>query len=465
MEKKNASFIIDFTVHGGGYADEATRKVFSETTRLQRWLDIEIALMSAQSDLGLIPQKAVKEAKSKAKIENFNLNELQESTRVTKHSLMPLLVALEKMCSPETAAHLHRGATTQDIQDTALALEIKDVLTLVKARCAEVLEKIKFLMHKHSETLATGRTHSMPASPITFGLKLAGWADELMRTVERIEQAESRLYVVQLFGSVGSMASFEGQGQELIRKFAKKLDLQAPDTSWHASRDRVAEFVYLLAMVSSSLARFADELRTLNRVELREVVMGFQKGEIGSSCMPHKRNPEDAEQIVVLARLTRAQLAPMIEGMIVEHERDYRGTRMEWPCVMQASHYTYNALVIFSGLLSNLFVNEERMEENAQQLSQFLFVEHLLGYLTRKIGRAEAFDIVYELTQISQDAHEDIKSRALSSKRLANHIDKEKLQNLFDIQQFVGESKSIIDSVAKKIEGFNSKRTHLKVAS
>ncbi|MGE4133733.1 MAG: lyase family protein, partial [Bdellovibrionales bacterium] len=310
---------------------------------MQRWLDVEVALATAQEALGIVPIGVAAEMRKHADIRLYNLEHLKERTRVTKHSLMPLLTALESRLSPFACAHLHRGATTQDIQDTALALEMRDIFALMRRKIHETLELLKTLMQSHQFTLMAGRTHSMPASPITLGIKFAGWADELMRDLERLDQAEKRVCVVQLFGAVGTQASFDSRGQDLIKKFAELLGLGVPSTSWHASRDRVAEFTFVLAMVASSLARFADELRTLNRVEIREVIMGFQPGEIGSSCMPHKRNPEDAEQIVVLGRLAKAQVGPMLEAMIVEHERDYRGTRMEWPCVMQAAHYSYNA--------------------------------------------------------------------------------------------------------------------------
>lgn len=461
---KDASFVTDYIVHGGGYATETTRDLFSEKRRLQRWLDVEIVLAQAQAKLGIIPEWVPKELEDKGKIANFDLFKLKQETEITKHSLMPLLNALDAICTSQTSTYLHKSATTQDIQDTAFSMEMKEVFGLVKVKIKQILIQLSGIIDEHRDTLMTGRTHSMPASPITFGLKIAGWADELIRNLDRIEEAEPRVCVAQMFGSVGSLAAFDGKGRETLRLVAESLKLGVPMTCWHASRDRVAEFVYLMAMVSTTVARFADELRTLNRAEIREVIMGFRKGEIGSSCMPHKRNPEDAEQIVVLGRLAKAQVGPMLESMIQEHERDYRGTRMEWPCVIQSVHYSYNALCIFENILKNIHINKAQIQENAENLSQFLFVERLLGTLAPRMGRTEAYDLVYNLTQISQDSKDDIKSACLRSEELLKQIPKKELMNIFDIGSFLGEARELVDQVREKIKLYSEEKPNLKAA-
>lgn len=464
IRMKDANFVTDYIVHGSGYAAEATCELFSEKRRLQRWLDVEVALAHAQSQLGVIPDGVHQELKQKAKIENFDLFELKKQTDITKHSLMPLLDALDGICTPSASAYLHKSATTQDIQDTALAMEMKEVFRLVKLEIRAILCQMSEIIEAHKDTLMVGRTHSMPASPITFGLKIAGWADDLMRSLDRIEEAEPRICVAQMFGSVGSLAAFDGKGRETLRLLAESLDLHVPMTCWHASRDRVAEFVFIMAMVSTTVARFADELRTLNRAEIREVIMGFKKGEIGSSCMPHKRNPEDAEQIVVLGRLAKAQVGPMLESMIQEHERDYRGTRMEWPCVIQSVHYSYNALCIFKNILNNIYINKAQIVENAEDLSQFLFVERLLGYLSPKMGRKRAYSLVYNLTQISQDSKEDIKLKCMQSEELLREISRNELMNLFDIGNYLGEARQVVEQVSAKIRIYTHQKTEMKAA-
>lgn len=441
---KDSAFIIDYIVHGGGYACQPTLELFGEKNRLQRWLDVEVALVRVQSKLGIVPKKFADEISAKADIKAFDLRVLKEQTIITKHSLMPLINALESRCSPEARAFIHFGATTQDIQDTAMSIEIRDFLALLRVKILDLVALLIDLAERSRDLPMAGRTHSMPGSPITLGLKVAGWLDEIQRLVERIDQAVERMCCVQMFGSVGSLASFEGRGTEINSLLAQELGLSVARTSWHASRDRFAEFIFLTSLATAAVARFADELRTLNRLEVREVIMGFQVGEIGSTCMPHKRNPEDAEQVVVLSRLVRSLVSPSLEAMHLEHERDYRGTRMEWPIMMQACHYSYAAYEHFNKMISLLFVNEEKITENVNNWGQFLFVENLLLTLTKRIGRADAYDIVYELTQISQEKEEDVKTRALRDVRLKKYFSNDELVSLFDITQFLGESQDIV---------------------
>lgn len=459
----NNSFIIDYFVHGGNFSSSDSKRIFSELQTLQNWLDVEVALALAQAELNLIPQAAAAEIKSKALIENFDMQSMRDATVKTKHSLMPLINQLENMCSPETATFIHCGATTQDIQDTALALQLREVLDSVRNSTVKTISKLAPIARANEHTLMTGRTHSMTASPITFGLKVASWIDELIRHLERIEQARSRICVAQMFGSVGTMASFKGQGIEVLKHFAARLDLGVPDACWHVSRDRIAEFSTILASITATLARVADELRTLNRPEIREIEMGFQVGEIGSSCMPHKRNPEDAEQIVVLARLSRAQVPLSLEAMILEHERDYRGTRMEWPLVASVSHYAMAALNIFDDMISRLTVNSDRMERNALMNSQFLGVENLMMRLTEKIGRKDAYAISYQIANEALDLNINIKDYVLSSKKIGEFFSESEIAEIFDPTRFVGSVSEIVDRVLQKADRYVKPETTVDV--
>ncbi len=293
--KHEHSHIVDSKTHGGGYAGPVSRRIFCSHCRLQRWLDVEAALALAQADVGVIPPEAALEIAKAARLSAVDLQQIADGVASTGHSLMPLLGALQRNCSPSAREYVHFGATTQDIQDTAQSLEMRDVLDETERALDILLDRLSVLASGTRNALMVARTHSIPALPTTFGLKVAGWIDELLRHRERLGEARKRILVVQLFGGVGTMAAFGDEAMLLLESFARRLSLDVPLAGWHVSRDRVTEFVSTLAMVTASLARIADEIRTLNRWEIGELEVGWTQQQIGSSTMPHKRNPEGCE--------------------------------------------------------------------------------------------------------------------------------------------------------------------------
>ena len=352
------SHVVDNAFHRGGYSTPDSRRVFCDLCRMQRWLDIEAALALCQAEMEMIPYEAANRIARSAKFELLDREAIAAGVAKTSHSLVPLLRALQKVIGSFSAQFLHHGATTQDIQDTSQSLEMRDVLDLVEQQLVSLLGKLETLALANRLQLTVGRTHAQPALPTTFGLKVAGWIDELTRAVVRIRQARPRLLVAQLAGGVGTMAAFRGRGPLLLEKFAARLGLGVPDVGWHVVRDRVAEYIFLLASMSATLARAADEIRTLCRPEFAELEERWEAGRIGSSTMPHKRNPENAEQVVVLARLCRAQVPLGLECMILEHERDYRGTRLEWPAIQEVSHYSLAALHFMTAVVDSITVRK-----------------------------------------------------------------------------------------------------------
>lgn len=447
------SHILDSQTHGGGYAGPVSRKIFCSHCRLQRWLDVEAALALAQADVGIIPQQAALEIEKAAKLSTVNLQQVAEGVASTGHSLMPLLAALQKNCSPSTREYVHFGATTQDIQDTAQSLEMRDVLDATQDSLDVLLLKLSALASEQRNALMVARTHSIPALPTTFGLKVAGWIDELMRHRERLEEARKRILVVQLFGGVGTMAAFGTEAMPMLERFAQRLSLDAPLAGWHVSRDRVAEFVSTLAMVTASLARIADEIRTLNRWEIGEVEVGWTAQQIGSSTMPHKRNPEGCEQVVVLARLAKAQVTLALEAMILEHERDYRGTRLEWCAVADVSHYALMALSLLTDTIIGLTVNDKTMERTANAFSEAICTEAFVFEMAKKLGKSSAYEIIFEITQASQRNRVSMREAIESDPRVSAVMEEETLARLFEPRSHLGMAETIVDNVLGKVAG------------
>lgn len=441
------SHVIDSAFHGGGYATAESKRIFCDTCRLQRWLEIEVALALSQAELDMIPYEAANIIARSAHIDHLDQAAISAGIAKTGHSLVPLLRALQQLTGSYAAQFVHHGATTQDIQDTGQALEMRDVLERVEIDLIDLLDKLDALAAANRTQLTVGRTHAQPALPTTFGLKVAGWIDELTRHLVRIREARPRLIVAQLAGGVGTMASFRGKGPELLERFAARLGLNVPDVGYHVIRDRVSEFVFLLASTAAALARACDEIRTLCRPEFAELEERWDDGRLGSSTMPHKRNPENAEQVVVLARLARAQVSLALECMIVEHERDYRGTRLEWPAVASVSHYTLNALRLTHVVVDSITVRTADMEGTARELADLECTEALSFLLGQRIGQAKAFNLIHRLSQDAIDRKKTVREAALASQELNLVIDRATIEQIFDPSSYLGSAGELVDRV------------------
>jgi adenylosuccinate lyase len=449
--KHERGHIGDNRFHGGGYARPVTRQIFCDVCRLRRWCDIEAALALSQAELGIIPSAAAAKIEETLRVVTLDYDEIVRGISLTGHSLVPLLRVLEKECGGFAGEFLHHGATTQDIQDTGLALEMREVFDLISHHVDHLLIALAQLAKEHRDHLITGRTHAQPALPTTFGLKVAGWADELMRHRTRLQEARPRILVAQLAGGVGTLAGFGDKARLLQERFAARLGLGVPMVGWHVSRDRIAEYVHLLAMMTSSLARIADEIRTLSRPEFQELEERWGSEQVGSSTMPHKRNPENCEQVVVLARLARAQVPVALEAMIVEHERDYRATRLEWPIVMDSSHYTLTAFSLMATILSGLRVHAERMAQTATYHSDSLCTEAMMLTLGSFVGKQRAFELVRRLFSDAIERRAPIGQVYRQSPEITALMDDAAIERLLEPRSHLGMAGEIVDSVVKAI--------------
>lgn len=439
--------ITDSRFYRDAYSTPASRRIFCDVCRMQRWLDVEAALALSQAELGLIPADAAERIAAAARIDQIDLDEVEQGIRRTAHSLVPLLTTLAQACPGQAGQFVHYGATTQDIQDTGQALEMRDVLDEVDDEMRGMIADLAHLATTHRDTLMIGRTHARPALPTTFGLKVAGWIDELLRHAERLSAMRPRILVAQLHGGVGTMASFGGRGPALVDRFADRLGLEVPRTGWHVARDRVAEFLATLAMLAATLGRIADEVRTLGRPEFGEVTEGWHYGKVGSSTMPHKRNPEAAEQVVVLARLARANATLAFDGMLQEHERDSRGLRLEWVAVADVSHHTLAALAVLGPLLAGLEVNADHMAERAREAAEEICSESLMLALGRSFGKQRAHALVYELTQQAHDEGSSLRLAIEQRHDLVANLAPGEVGSIFDPASYLGSAGELVDGV------------------
>lgn len=435
--------ITDSRFYGNRYATNASRRIFCDTCRNQRWLDIEAALALAEAELGIIPDEAARQIAGAARIELLDLTAVRDEIERSGHSLVGLLRVFQAACPGVSGQYIHYGATTQDIQDTGQVLEMRDVLDEIEPRLQEIMHHLAHHAEAHAETVALGRTHAQPALPISFGLKIASWLDELLRHSKRCEQMRERVLAAQLFGGAGTMAGFGPRGPELLERFAARLGLSTPTLGWHVARDRVAEFVSTLAMITGTLARIADEIRTLSRPEFGEVEEAWRQGKVGSSTMPHKRNPERCEQVVVMARLAAAQAGAALTAMIGDHERDSRSLRIEWACVPDVSHYTLAACEMMMESVSGLTVHSERLKSNVEGVAEQVASEKLMLVLGESVGKQHAHEAVYQLMQDARQRKLPVRDIISEFTDITAHIDADALAQILEPSAYLGSSAAL----------------------
>jgi adenylosuccinate lyase len=371
--------------------------VFEERARLQSWLDILTSLAVAQARLGIIPTAAATQIAAHADASELDLDFVAAETRRTSHSMLGLINGLQRLLPEDAREHVYVGATVQDVTDTWFALVMRRVGAVLWRDLRAIEDRLLDLAAEHRDTLMAGRTHGQPGSPITFGFKVASWADEVGRHRRRLSEGRPRWLVGQLGGAVGTLGFFAPLGAELRAEFCAELGLADPGVSWLSSRDRIAEFGSVLAMVCGTLARIGNEVYELQRPEIGELREPTTADTVGSITMPHKRNPEGSEHLDTLARLVRAQAQVLTEGMVVGHERDGRGWKAEWVALPEVCLLTGGALQTALHLLSGLVVDPAAMRSNLERHGDQLASEQMLAGLTRRLGKHAAQRLMHDV--------------------------------------------------------------------
>jgi adenylosuccinate lyase len=381
------SRITDSDLYGHLWGTDETRAIFDEQARIQSWLEILAALAQAQSEAGVIPVDAAAAIAGSARVELLDMGLVQRETRSSGHSTLGLIRGLQLVLPEEAREWVYYGATVQDLTDTWTALTMKRVGAIVWRDLRLVEADLLELAGLHRDTVMAGRTHGQTGSPITFGFKAAGWADEVRRHLHRLVELPGRCLAGQLGGGVGSLAFFGDRGVEIRQRFCQLVGLGDPVISWTASRDRVDEFTHLLAAIAATLGRIGNEVYELQRPEIGELREPAGAAGVGSITMPHKRNPELSEHLVTLARLVRSSAAAVSEGAVTEHERDGRAWKAEWVAFPEVCLLTAAALGFARTILAGLEVDEAAMLRN---LSGWGVSERALTLLAPLLGKHAA---------------------------------------------------------------------------
>lgn len=441
-------FLGDSTVYGHLWATDEARGILGEEARFASWLEILACLAEAQAELGLIPAGAARAVREEAGRMELDLERIAARTRATSHSTLGLIDELRRRLPEPAREWAYWGATVQDLSDTWTALVMRRVGDLLDRDLLRIREAARRLAREHRATPMLGRTHAQPGLPIPFGFKAAVWADELSRHRERLAQGRRRWETAQLGGALGTMHFWGAAARPLLEAFARRLGLGAPDIAWITSRDRPAEFVFLLAACASTIAKIGNEIMELQRLELGEVREPFIPGTVGSITMPQKRNPEFSEHLDTLARLARSAAGVMTEGMVQLHERDGRGWKAEWVALPQACAMTLKASGLAAELLEGLQVDEERMLANIAARRGFVFAEPVMRALADRVGKHTAHEIVYEAAMAGVESGASFAEALMADERVSAHLDRAGMEELFDPERALGAAPEFVDRVA-----------------
>ena len=442
--------MIDSILFRDVFSTAQMREIWDDASIVQNWLDIEVALAETQAELGILPKAVAEEIAKKAKVSNLDLDVIRADVNRVGHSLVPTLRQVQKICEGKAGEYIHLGPTTQDIIDTGYMMAAKKAFTLIYEDLYTVEGYLLDLAEKHKDTIMAGRTHSVQALPITFGYKVAIWASEVHRHLERMKECMARDFAGQLSGAVGTLAGFGKHAFELQEKVIAKLGLITPDICWQSSRDRVVSIVNVLAMIAGTLGKIGNEMVTLQKTEFSELEEPWVQGNVGSSTMPHKRNPNAGEGMYSLSKMVKAHLLMIHESLIQEHERDGAHWKIEWVALPEAFLLTGGILAKAKKVLKDLRVNSARMAQNLNLLKGLLLSEPVMLHLGEKIGKQTAHEVVYQVAMNTFQEDSSFKDSLLKDPRVSQHITEKELDCLLDPQAYKGYSREITERVIER---------------
>ena len=447
--------ISDSLIFRNSWSTPELRELFDDAALVRGWIEVMVVLADAEAEFDLIPVAAAKriaETCQDIQLDDAFFTEVREDFERTNHSLLGLIRALQRRCPDDSGEWLCYGATVQDITDTHTARVLVKVRVLLSHALQRVAQRLCGLARRHRDTPMCGRTHGQPGLPITFGFKAAGWLDEVQRHRWRLDEVGARIGVGQLAGGVGSLSSFGDNAFALQQRFLEKLGLSAPTVSWTSSRDRIAEWVGLLALISATADRVGHEVYNLQRPEIGELREGFVAGTVGSITMPQKRNPEISEHLGTLARTVRYQAAQMTENLVHDHERDGRSWKGEWAILPSACLATGKALTLLGDLLDHLVVDTERMHDNLLATRGSVQAERVMLALAPRLGKQSAHTLVYRAAMEAAERSMPLREALFADPQIAGLLGIPVIDSLLDPEQSTGCCGQMVDRVLAEIE-------------
>ena len=439
----------DGIVLGALYGTDAMRVAFGETAWLQRMLDMEAALARAQARLGIVPAEAAAAITAAAKAESLDRFALAADTRNTGYPVVGLVKQLARL-SGEAGRWTHWGATTQDIMDTALVLQMRDALALIEADLRATCVALAARAREHRDLVMAGRTHLQHALPVTFGYKCAVWLSPLLTALERLEQAKPRILRLSFGGAAGTLASLGDQGLDVARELAGELDLAEADIPWHVSRDGVAEAVCWLGILCGSLSKIATDFMLMMQTELAEVAEPHVFGRGGSSTMPQKRNPIACEYVVAQSRGVHALVGQVLSSMPHDLERGTGPWQAEALAVPQAFLLAHGAVAQARFIAEGMVVDGARMRANLDATGGLIVSEAVMMGLAPVLGRGEAHHAVNHACDVVREQGISLAEALLRDPSVSSRLDAAAIGRMTDPAAYLGVAGAFTDRVVAR---------------
>lgn len=447
--------ISDSVIFQSSWSTPDLRALFDEKAVVKGWVEVLLALAETQAEFGWIPDNAAADLAAACRELEIGTDLLEQARRdfeASNHSLLGLIKALQSRCPGESGEWLCYGATVQDITDTQTARILGRLRVIVQQRLENIARSLMRLARNYRDVPMCGRSHGQPGLPITFGFKVAGWLDEVLRHLQRLDETASRMSVGQLAGGVGSLSSFGANGLAFQERFLSRLGLSSANISWTSSRDRIAEWLNLMALMAALADRIGHEIYNLQRPEIGELSEGFVPGTVGSITMPQKRNPEISEHLGTLARSVRYHAAQMLENLVHDHERDGRSWKSEWALLPGSCLATEKSLTLLESLLNGLQVHTGRMLANLDATKGFIQAERVMLALAPQLGKQSAHQLVYRTAMAALDAGRTLSEAVLDAPEINRLIPASEFASLFDYRQSTGCCAEMVDRVLAAAE-------------
>ena len=430
------------------FTTDAMRTVFSARSRLARMLDFEAALAQAEADAGVIPRGAADAIGTQCNVAGYDVDAIGAATRRAGNLAIPLVAALTRKIAaadPAAGGYVHWGATSQDVIDTGLVLQLRDALALIDADLARLTRALAAQARRHAATVLAGRTWLQQALPVTLGVKLAAVTSALGRHRLRIGEARGRVLVLQFGGAAGTLASLDDKGLAVAEALGRRLALAVPDLPWHTERDRLCEIASALGMLAATLGKLARDLALLAQTEVGEAFEPQAPGRGGSSTMPQKRNPVGAAIALAASVRIPGLVATMLSAAVQEHERGLGNWPAEWETLPQIAMLAAGALDAMCEVVEGLEVDASRMRANLELTQGQVYAEAVQMALAPKLGRAAAHSLVASACRSAAAQRVHLRDILLQEPQVTAVLDRDAIERLFDPARYLGEANAFVE--------------------
>ena len=438
--------VLDSILFRDAFGTPAMREVFSDFSLITRYAEVEIALAKAEARCGVIPAQAAEEIAKRTDVSTLDFELLRQETDIVGYPILPLVHQMAKQCG-DAGRYVHWGATTQDIMDTAVVLQIRAGLAIIESDIAALRGILAGLARRYRDTPMAGRTHLQQALPVTFGYKCAIWLAMFDRHAERLAQLKPRVLVGQFAGAAGTLASLGDKGFEVQKALCEELGLGVPVSTWHVARDGFAEAMNFLALVTGSLGKVALDIMMMASTEFGEVYEPFVKGRGASSTMPQKRNPISSELMLAAAKGVRQHAGLMLDAMVQDFERATGPWHAEWMAIPESFVLTAGSLHQAKFALGGLIVDEKKMADNLDISRGLIVAEAVMMGLAPDLGRQEAHDVVYDACRVANDKGMTLADALAADSRVSARIDRATIERLTSPKNYLGLAPEMVDRV------------------